>query len=147
MKTILIILMIGLAGGCATQQPSPTIDESWRARANWQISFKPQYVALRQRPIQMPKAFLTEKDVIKSQVLQYGYITGWDYVISGCGGTLAGSPEIIMQDRELSDAYMRGYRIGMSNAVDLVKDYYQKMKDSQQPAPPYSEPAARSPQR
>lgn len=85
----------------------------------------------------MPDEFIKEHDVIKSQVLQYGFITGWDYVISGCGGTLAGPPETIMMDADLSDAYMRAFRCGMSNAVDTVREYYKDKKDRQQGVSPY----------
>lgn len=145
MKRILTAFLL-ICGGCATYEMAPLMEQPDMARANWKISFWPQYVALRQRPIPMPDEFLKEPDVIKSQVEQYGFITGWDFVISGCGATLAGSPDIIMMSEELSSAYMLGYSRGVSNAADVVRGYYEEKKDSQQPTPPYSEPATRPPQ-
>lgn len=108
------MLCAGLLG-CASHEISQTDPY---ARINWQISFAPRYIELRQLPVPIPTEYGQVQDEIQSQVMKHGFITGWDFMIGGHPGALA--PRTIIGDRSLADAWYAAYATGASNAVEFI---------------------------
>ena len=129
MKQTITILMLTVLAGCASYE---VITEDKLARANWEMSFRRQWLDLRQEPVPVPQEYKTGTDQVVSEIKQDGFMCGWDDAMRfpRYSGILPGAPESIIADKELSSLWHAAYNVGFSNGSIRVKAYWRERKDN-----------------